>query len=128
MPQEGTAVATLPRSRFAELLRSVGDGSLEEELSDIVVELVNRVRTLGENQGGKPAGAIVLKIKMKYDRGVFDVDADVKTTQPQTVRPRTLMYATPNGGLSRNNPAQLEAFREVTTPDVPVRDLSIVGR
>ena len=126
---ENTAVVATQRSKFVELLRSVGDGSLEDELSDIVVHLVDKMRTMGDNNGGKPAGAIVVKIKMKYDRGVFDVDADVKTTEPQTIRPRTLMYAIPGGGLSRNNPQQMDAFREL--PPAPVREtreLSIANR
>lgn len=122
---DSTAVATLPRSKFAELLRSVGDGSLEDELSDIVVELVDQIRTIGEGGGGKPLGKIRVTVAIKFDRGVFEVDADVVTMQPKTVRPRTLMYAIPGGGLSRNNPQQIDAFRDVTPPARETRELSV---
>jgi hypothetical protein len=35
------------------------------------------------------------------------------------------MYAHPSGGLSRNNPQQIDAFRDVPAPDRPVRDIAI---
>src|SRR4051812_24485098 len=102
MPQD-TPQVHQPRSRFIELLESVGDGSLEAELSDIVADLVAKVRGIGESSGGKPVGKVRVVVAIKYDRGVFEVDADVSVVEPKVLRPRTLMYAVPGGGLSRNN-------------------------
>jgi hypothetical protein len=115
---------TEPRSKFSELLKAIGDGTLEEELSEIVVKLADKLRQMGEH-GGKPVGQIDLKVKMKYDRGVFEVDSNVAVKEPQTVRPRTLMYPARDGGLSRNNQQQIDAFKEVPANTAPVRDLPI---
>lgn len=115
-----------PRSRFLDLLASVGDGSLESELSDLVADLVAQVKAIGDSSGGKPVGKIRTTIAIKYDRGVFEVDADVSTVSPKIIRPRTLMYAAPGGGLSRNNPQQIDAFRQVDpAPAVEQRSVSL---
>jgi hypothetical protein len=111
------------QSKFSELLAAIGDGTLEEELSGIVVNLAAKLRQMGEH-GGKPAGQIQLKVKMKFDRGVFEVDSDVSVKEPQTVRPRTLMYPARDGGLSRNNSQQMEAFSDKAPRDErPARTL-----
>lgn len=113
------------RSKFSELLAAIGDGTLEDELSGIIVAQTSKLRAMGEH-GGKPASTLTLKVKMKFDRGVFEVDSDVAVKEPQTVRPRTLMYPARDGGLSRNNHNQIEAFSEkAPVDDRPARALSI---
>lgn len=124
MPEE-TKVAVVQRSKFGELLASIGDGSLEDDLSSIVIALTDKIRELGENAGGKPSGKIKLTVAFKYDRGIFEVDADVAVTEPKTVRPRTLMYPIRGGGLSRNNQGQIDAFKQPEPDDRPIRNLSV---
>lgn len=111
---ESNHVTTVPpRSRFLDLLSQVHDGTLEAELSDLLANLVHQIKTIGDSSGGKPVGKLSVTLAVKYDRGVFEVDASVKTMEPKVIRPRTMMYAIPGGGLSRNNPQQMDAFRQV---------------
>lgn len=63
MPPESTAVAQ-PRSRFLELMSSVGDGSLESDASDVVRELIAKITTIGEASGGKPVGKLTLTVSV----------------------------------------------------------------
>lgn len=123
---ETVIVPTTSKSKFGELLASIGDGTLEQDLSDIVVGLAEDLRQMGEHGSGKPAGQITIKIKMKYDRGIFEVDPQVDVRKPQVVRPRTLMYPAKGGGLSRNNPQQIEAFKEPPiNEERPMRSLAL---
>lgn len=107
-------VPALTRSEFAELISAVGDGSTESKLSDAVKELVARLKLMG-GENGKAAGELTLKIKFKYDRGAFDVDAAVTKKMPEFAHARTVLFLSPRGGLSRNNINQIDAF------DAPVR-------
>jgi hypothetical protein len=91
----------------------------------IVADLVAKVRGIGESSGGKPVGKVRVTVAIKYDRGVFEVDADVAVVEPKVLRPRTLMYAVPGGGLSRNNPQQIDAFRQV--PAAPTSETRAVS-
>lgn len=120
-----TAVAVIPRSKFAEVMAAIGDGTLEADISDAIVELVETLRQLGEG-GGKPKAAITLKIKFMNDRGMFDVDSEMSVTAPKKVRPRTVMWPIVGGGLSRTNQHQLDAFHKDPPPDSrPALDISI---
>jgi hypothetical protein len=108
-----------PRSKFMEILGAIGDGSYEEKLSDVAVKLTDHLKSLG----AKAKGKMVLTIDFVYDREMFEVEATVKTTEPQIRHPRTLMYPRADGGLSRNNSRQLEAFRELSASERPIRDV-----
>lgn len=120
-----TAIATVKRSGFSELLGAIGDGTLEQDLSDIVIQLSDAMREHGGTEG-KSKGSIKLMIKFNYDRGLVDVDSDLAVVEPKVKRTRTVLWPVPGRGLSRSNPQQIDAFKDVpmAQPEPP-RSLSI---
>jgi hypothetical protein len=126
---ESTAVVTAKRSKLAELLASIGDGTLETELGDAIVELTAHLTSVGQH-GTKAKGEVNLKLKFTYDRTMMDVDYDFTVKEPKAVRPRTTLYVAPGGVLSRNNPQQMDAFSRDLPDGRPVRDvpLAVVPR
>lgn len=90
------------RKPFSQLV-SVVPG-LEEELTDGMSDLVHACTETGKT------GEITLKIKVKPlsgKSGQVELDSDVKVKAPAPTRGKTLMFATPDNNLQRENPSQL---------------------
>jgi hypothetical protein len=100
---------------FADLLREQRRGSMHDELTAKLHELVNAVESIG-----KP-GKLVLTIdirKYKNDTGgVIEVSDDVELKLPKPDRPTAIWFTTADGNLSKTDPAQKQMpLTEVKKP------------
>lgn len=89
------------RKSFADFLAALPD--LSDELADALNDMVHASTETGK------VSELTLKIKLKPQggsAGQVELDSDVKTKLPQPVRGKTLMFATPNNNLQRENPRQ----------------------
>lgn len=102
---------------FADTLRAINGGEFEAEATEALRELVRRIQHAAEHNGGKPKGKIVVSLTIKQDRGIMEIEPDIKTVTPGLVRNRTIMYGTDDGRLVQNDPRQLAL-------GLPVKDVS----
>lgn len=112
----------MSKKNFNETLVALRLGNLEQELSD---ELNNLVRSCTET--GK-VGELTLKIKLKPGKaGQIEVFDDVKVTLPKFERGSTIMFATPENNLQREDPRQmsLAGLKEVKPEKTPIRELPV---
>lgn len=89
------------RKSFEDFLAALPD--LREDLADALNDMVHASTETGK------VSEMNLKIKLKPQggsAGQVELDTDVKTKLPQPVRGKTLMFATPNNNLQRENPRQ----------------------
>ena len=97
-----------------DVLRDIRAGEMTEELSAELALLTNAVVATGKK------GHITLKISIspasKGDCAVTVVD-EIKSNIPQLAKSQTLMFVSPSGSLSRQDPRQrnLELTAVVTT-------------
>lgn len=96
------------RKSFSDFLAAFPD--LADELCDTLNDMVHASTETGK------VSELVLKIKMKPmggSAGQMELDTDVKAKLPQPTRGKTLMFATPDNNLQRENPKQqtLEGLR-----------------
>ena len=100
------------RQHFSEFLEKLDYGTVSEEATNELNELVHACTETGK------AGEITLVIKLKPTGkgGQIELASDVKVKKPKPVRGTTIMFATPENNLQREDPRQktLEGLR---TPD-----------
>lgn len=91
-----------PRS-FTDTVTALRYGTLADELTDSLQILTNKCADTGR------AGTITLTLSLKPGKGgqieVFD---DLKLKLPKEERGSSLMFATPEGNLQREDPRQHE--------------------
>jgi hypothetical protein len=93
---------------FSGFIEGLSRGSLNDEATDQLRELVKEMTRIAETSGGKPKGKLVLTINLMLDRGIMDVDPKLTVTRPTPVRARSVMYALADGRLSKNDVRQNE--------------------
>ncbi|WP_295978770.1 hypothetical protein [uncultured Variovorax sp.] len=106
------------RQSFQELLEALDYGALAEEATYELNELVHACTETGK------VGEIVLAIKIKpVGAGQVELANELKVKKPKPVRGKTLMFATPDNNLQRENPRQqtLEGVRTVAEESRQVR-------
>lgn len=89
------------RKSFADFLAAFPD--LGEELSDAMNDMVHASTETGK------ASELILKVKLKPmggNSGQVELDTDVKAKLPQPTKGKTIMFATPQNNLQRENPKQ----------------------
>lgn len=90
--------------RFTDTLGEIRGGEVIAELTNQLREVVQRVR-----ESGRP-GALVLTLKVKTaSKGIgaaLIIEDDVKVKLPVAERGTTVLFATDDGELSRNDPRQ----------------------
>lgn len=91
---------------FNTFLADVEDGHIHSELTDELRDLVATLHTVGMETGGKAAGEITVKLKLKLDGRGIDVVADLATRKPKMPRRRTTFFATEDNRLTRQDPRQ----------------------
>ena len=102
---------TQPRT-FTQTVESLRFGTLSDELTDSMRDLVAACATTGR------AGKLTLELTLKPGKGgqieVFD---DVKVKLPKSEKGSSLMWATLENNLARNDPRQMEieGLRRVDT-------------
>jgi hypothetical protein len=105
---------------FSDTLTAIRFGQLQEELSAKLNELTTAC--MEEGKGGK----LTLVLSLKPGKaGQVEILDDVKLTLPPREHGSTLMFATPEGNLQREDPRQmqLEGLRAVTAP-APLKEIA----
>lgn len=88
---------------FAQVLDTLRFGTLGDELTKELRKLTESCADTGR------AGELTIKIKLKPGKGgQLEVIDDYSVKLPKPERGTTLMFATPDGNLTRNDPRQLE--------------------
>lgn len=106
---------------FSSTVDSLRFGTLGDELTDKLRDLVATCATTGR------AGAITLTLQLKPGKGgqieVFD---EIKVKAPKEEKGSTLMFATPENNLSREDPRQLplEGLRTVDKATGEIRHVA----
>lgn len=91
---------------LSDLLQSISGGDFHVNATRKLAKLVETMHAVARNAGGAPKGKLAISISFKLDRGVMEIDADAKVVEPATVRGRTILWATEQGGLVREDPRQ----------------------
>lgn len=91
---------------ITDLLEQIGGGELVAGATAKLRKLVTTMQESARNSGGKPTGKVTIGIKLKLDRGTFEVDGDVKVSEPSTIHARTILWGTKDGQLLREDPRQ----------------------
>lgn len=96
---------------FAHVLNQLRYGAAQEELSEQLAHCVERARETGK------AAEITLKIKIKPqgNSGQYILLDEVKAKVPEPIKEQTIMFGTPEGNLTREDPRQQK---------LPLRDVS----
>ena len=97
---------------FADTLVALRYGQLHDELSVALHDLIKACVTTGSS------GSLSLTIKLKPGRsGQIEIGDEVRLKLPEPQKTATLMFATPDGILQREDPRQIR-IDEVRTIDV----------
>ena len=100
---------------FADTLVALRHGSLADEVSEKFNELTNKCVETGR------AGSMTLKITLKPGKaGQVEVEDNIKLTLPKEEKGTSLMFATVEGNLQREDPRQqsLPGIRSVAETPV----------
>lgn len=112
------------RKPFAEILEQIEFGNLSAEATNALNDLVHACTETGK------AGSLTLTIKLKPigTTGQVEIDADVKAKQPAPTRGKTLMFATADNNLQRDDPRQrtLEGLK-TADQEAQTQALRVVG-
>jgi hypothetical protein len=107
---------------FNDTIVSLRYGTLHDDLTDALNKLTDDVTRTGK------VGALVLSIKLKptNNSGQIEVIDDIKVTTPKETKGTTIMFATPENNLQREDPKQLsiDGLRSV---DMETGELRRVG-
>lgn len=107
---------------FNDTIVSLRYGTLHDELTEALNKLTNDVTRTGK------VGALTLSIKLKptNNSGQIEVIDDLKVTTPKETKGTTIMFATPENNLTREDPKQLsiDGLRSV---DMETGELRRVG-
>jgi hypothetical protein len=99
------------RQSFSEFLQSLDYGAIDDEATHELNEIVHACTETGKT------GEISLTIKIKPigTAGQVELDSALKVKKPKPVRGKTLMFATPDNNLQREDPRQrsLDGVRTV---------------
>jgi hypothetical protein len=86
---------------FTDTLNSLRFGSLSDELSDKLQALL--LECVATHKGG----SLTLKLKLKPgNAGQIEITDDIVVTSPKYERGTSIMFATPEGNLQREDPRQ----------------------
>lgn len=109
-----------PRS-FNETIVALRYGTLHDDLTNELNALVSKVAN------SMKAGELTLKLKLKPGKGgQIEIVDDILVKAPKEEKGTSIMFATPDGNLTREDPRQLqiEGLRSV---DMETGELKKVG-
>ena len=107
---------------FNDTIATLRYGTLHDDLTKALNQLTDDVTRTGK------VGAITLSIKLKptNNSGQIEVIDDIKVTTPKETKGTTIMFATPENNLQREDPRQL-SISGLRTVDMETGELRKVG-
>lgn len=117
----GQAAKKAPPTEFIDVLMRQGNGATNQELSDELREIVQRVRATGKT------GTLTLQLKVelvKSTNSIVILDK-ISAKKPEYDRPSSLFFADDDGNLLREDPNQLSMFdlADIAEPGTTIVDL-----
>lgn len=117
----GEAAKKVTPTEFIDVLMRQGNGSTNQELSDELREIVQRVKSTGK------IGTLTLQLKVqliKQTNSIVILDK-ITTKKPEYDRPSSLFFADEDGNLVRDDPDQKSLFElaDVEEPATTIVDL-----
>lgn len=103
---------------FADTLQDLRYGTLHDELSEKMQEVVNACMDT------KRVGSLTLKINFKPGKaGELEVTDKVTASIPELERGTSIMFVTPEGNLQREDPRQLtiNGLKKIGKEDRPLK-------
>ena len=102
-PRTGEIIEDPEIRPFHEVLRDLGEGATDSELSEGLWDLVQRVQETGK------AGSLHLTLSVGFDgQGRISTKDEVKVKLPEFNRPTTAFFIDGTGNPSRRDPNQPE--------------------
>ncbi|EJB8473967.1 hypothetical protein HV077_21155 [Citrobacter freundii] len=99
---------------FSQQLAYINKGTLDAELTEALAEVIKAVRETGKK------GDVTLKLNCAMlntrDENTMKVTPKVSRTIPELDRADTIMFATADGDLLRDDPAQTQLDLKVIEP------------
>jgi len=99
---------------FSQQLAYINRGTLDEELTEALAEVIKAVRETGKK------GAVTLTLNCQMlntrDENTMKVTPKVSRTVPELDRADTIMFATADGDLLRDDPAQTVMDLKIIEP------------
>ncbi|ULR75081.1 hypothetical protein JC1_9 [Burkholderia phage JC1] len=108
---------------FNDTLVQLRYGELHDELTDAINEIVQKVAST------QKAGKLVLTLAFKAGKGgQIEIADELKVTLPKEEKGSTIMFATPEGNLQREDPRQrtFEGIRSVSQ-ELQERQRAVAG-
>ncbi|MFW8567033.1 hypothetical protein [Orrella sp. 11846] len=105
---------------FSDVLQELRYGTLHDELSEKLQEVVNACVETGR------VGSLQLNIKLKPGLGgELEITDQIKTTVPELAKASSIMWATPEGNLSRQDPRQMtiDNLKQIGKDERPLKVL-----
>lgn len=114
--------AFVAQKTFNQTLEQLRYGTLHDELTQKLNELTAAVTNTGE------VGTLTLSIKLKptNNSGQIEVIDDIKLSMPKENKGTSIMFATPENNLQREDPRQM-AIEGLRTVDKDTGELRKVG-
>lgn len=111
----------MPRP-ITDTLRLLDGGAFMDQCSDLLAETVKGVEETGK------AGKLTITLDLKKAGGAIAVRGKVTNKAPEALPDETLLWATVEGNLVTDNPAQRKLeFRDVAQGPSEMRDVQRTG-
>jgi hypothetical protein len=93
-------------NNFNQLIAELHQGRTADEATRALKEIVEAVQETGNK------GELVLKIKIEHNQGldVLEFNGAVSAKRPSATYPSYMLYTTPEGNLTRDDPKQMNMF------------------
>jgi hypothetical protein len=107
---------------FTDTLMALRFGTLADDLTDELNRLTAACSATGKQ------GTLTLVLKLKPGKGgQIEVSDDIKTKLPEDEKGSSIMFATPDGNLQREDPRQLQ-IDGLRTVDMETGELKRVAQ
>lgn len=106
--------------QFSDVLQELRYGTLHDELTERLQEVVNACIDTGK------VGSMTLSIKLKPGLGgELEITDQIKTTIPELAKGSSIMWATPEGNLQRQDPRQMtiDGLKSIGKEDRPLKTI-----
>jgi hypothetical protein len=112
----------MPKKTFSQTIENLRYGTLHDELTDALNTLTAAVTNTNK------VGELTLHIKLKptNNSGQMEVIDDIKLKLPKENKGTSIMFATPENNLQREDPRQL-TIEGLRTVDMETGELKRVG-
>lgn len=91
---------------LAALVKDINGGEFHQGATKAMKTLVASLKDVERNLGGTPKGKLIIAFDLKLEKGIIDIRASVKVTEPSSIAGRTMRYGTEDGVLLKEDPRQ----------------------